>query len=106
MDAVVWTLALVVYGSLVVAVLGMQIRVLRDAAKSSRPIDAGARRRITASAFVFAVFVSLEVVAWFVGEALGGRYLGGALVAAGLVAGMVMGFVSAVVLDQRAGRLG
>jgi hypothetical protein len=106
MDAVIWTLALVAYGSLVAAVVGIQLRLFKNATADRQPVDAGARRRLVHASVGVGVFIVFEVVAWFLGSALGGPALGGALVAAGLVMGLVVGFVSAVRVDQREGRLG
>ncbi len=104
MDTVIWVVALVVYAALVVAVLGMQIRLFKNATGNRRMQVRG--RRLAYASVGVGVFIVLEVVAWFLGSALGDAPLGGALVAAGLVVGLVVGFVSAVRVDQREGRLG
>jgi hypothetical protein len=106
MDAVIWSFAILVYGGLVSVVLFMELRLFRDMSKSRPPTDAGSRRRILYSLMSLVAFGALEVAAWFIGSALAGPHLGGALVVAGLVVGIVVAFVTAVRVDQRAGRLG
>ena len=106
MDAVIWSFAILVYGGLVSVVLFMELRLFRDMSKSRPPTDAGSRRRILYSLMSLVAFGALEVAAWFIGSALAGPHLGGALVVAGLVVGSVVAFVTAVRVDQRAGRLG
>jgi hypothetical protein len=84
------------------AVLGMQFRFMKDARAqiAENPIP-GSRRRAILSGVGFLGFIAVEVGLGFLGLALGGPTLGGALVIAGVIVFFIVGIVAGVWDDAR-----
>ncbi len=101
MTAAIVALVIVTMGGSALFLWYAEFRVLKDGAAQLGQKIPGARRRAILSLIGFIGFIAVEVGLWFLGKAIGGPALGGALVVAGIIGCFIIGVIAGIGDDAR-----